>query len=59
MVNFNSNQQHEFLKKVEELVKTPGLKQQWQAKKDKMLREKIDVAAFYIDLVENFSSGRK
>lgn len=41
-------------RKLEELLELPDLKQQWLAKRDTMLRDKIDVTAFYVWFIENY-----
>lgn len=40
--------------KIEELLKTPNLKEEWQNRRNKMLSEKIDVTAFMVWLIENY-----
>jgi len=37
-----------------ELLTTPNIKEQWQLKRQKMLREKIDVTAFLVWFIENY-----
>ncbi|MBE0637712.1 MAG: hypothetical protein IH598_04270 [Bacteroidales bacterium] len=37
-----------------EPITTPGFKEQWQQKKEKMLKEKIDVTVWLVDFVEKF-----
>ncbi len=42
-----------------ELLTTPGIKEQWQQKRARMLREKIDVTRWLVDFVEEFyNKGR-
>ncbi len=47
--NFN-----QMLLKIEELLKTPDLKDKWQNKRKNLLIDKIDVTAFMVWLVKNF-----
>jgi uncharacterized protein len=42
-----------------ELLTTPGIKEEWQEKRQKMLAEKIDVTAWLVDFIEAFhKNGR-
>ena len=47
----------ELLNKIEKLIKTPNIKIEWRERKEKMLKDMIDVAAFVADALENFPSG--
>jgi uncharacterized protein len=40
--------------KIEELLKMPNLKAEWQRRRERMLAEKIDVTAFLIWFVEQW-----
>jgi hypothetical protein len=40
--------------KAVELIQQPGLKEQWDIKKQKLLADKIDVTQFMVDYVENY-----
>ncbi len=40
--------------KVDELLTTSGLKDEWHQRREKMLREKIDLTQFMVSLLENF-----
>jgi len=40
------------LEKVKQLVETPGLKQEWAKRREKMLNERIDLAQFMTALIE-------
>ncbi len=40
--------------KIEELINTPNIKEEWQKRRQKMLSEKIDVTAFMVWFVENY-----
>lgn len=42
------------LEKVNELFKDPGLKTAWMAKREALFKDKIDVTAFMVSLVENY-----
>lgn len=42
------------LNKIEELIKMPNLKGEWQKRREKMLKDKIDVTAFFVWFVENY-----
>jgi predicted glycosyltransferase len=46
--------QEESIHKAVELLKTPGLQQEWQRRRRKMLAETIDVTAFMVWLIENY-----
>jgi predicted glycosyltransferase len=47
-----TNQPEKLLEKVNELLQMPNLKQNWQAKRQKMLNERIDFADFMTKLIE-------
>ena len=40
--------------KIESLLSMPDLKDNWQAKRQVMLKDKIDVTAFYVWFIENY-----
>jgi len=42
-----------------ELLTTPGIKEQWQQKRARMLEEKIDVTGWLVDFVEEFYKKRR
>ena len=44
----------ESLRKAEELLKNPNLRKEGKIKRDKLLKEKIDVTKFIVDFVENY-----
>ena len=44
----------QLLAKLSELLSQPDLKSVWQAKVQQMLRDKIDVTAFFVDFIERF-----
>lgn len=54
---FPVNQMEEFIAKIQELLRQTGLKQLWRRKRDKMLSERINVAEFFINLIDGFSQG--
>jgi len=47
------------LEKVDELLQMPDLKKEWQERRKIMLRNKIDVTAFWTWIVENYPSSVK
>jgi predicted glycosyltransferase len=51
---FHYRTSNDVLVKVKELLSIQDLKQQWQKRRDKMLKDKIDVTAFLIWFVENY-----
>ena len=51
---FNYRNPELAMKKAVELIKTPGLKTKWNEKRNLLLKEKIDVTAFMVWLVENY-----
>jgi predicted glycosyltransferase len=51
--------QQKALAKGVELLTTPGIKEEWQEKREKMLAEKIDVTRWLVDFIEAFhKNGR-
>ena len=51
---FRTSETEPFLRKVDELVKSPGSKAEWGKRREKMLSEKIDVSRFFLWLIENY-----
>jgi len=51
---YNISDPNAAMEKALELIKTPGLKNIWKQKQQRLLAEKIDVTAFMIWLVENY-----
>jgi hypothetical protein len=45
------SEEEKFMAKIEELIRMPDLKATWQTRKDRMLKEKIDLAQFITDLI--------
>lgn len=55
----NEQDQQRAIVKGLELITTPGIKEEWQQKRARMLEEKIDVTAWLVDFVEEFyNKGR-
>ncbi|KAF5073318.1 hypothetical protein DSECCO2_192960 [anaerobic digester metagenome] len=42
-----------------EILKSSGLREEWQAKREKMLNDKIDVTAFLVWFIENYPQSAK
>jgi len=55
--SYKPEQFDEMLKQIEELLTIPDLKENWQVKRNTMLKDKIDVTAFMNWFVENFPAG--
>jgi predicted glycosyltransferase len=51
--------QQKAIEKGIEILKTEGLKEEWLAKRDKMLEDKIDVTAFLVWFIENYPTSAK
>tara|TARA_Y100000590_G_scaffold467686_1_gene647456 strand:- start:2929 stop:4017 length:1089 start_codon:yes stop_codon:yes gene_type:complete len=49
----------ELLNKIEELAKFPNIKKEWKKRKEKMLKNMIDVTSFITNVIENFPSKIK
>ena len=47
----------ELLDKIEELVRIPNINIEWKKRKEKMLKEMIDVTSFVTSVLENFPSN--
>jgi predicted glycosyltransferase len=45
--------------KIEELLNTPNLKEEWKNRRQKMLADKIDVTAFMVWFIENYPDSVK
>ena len=56
---FKPDQFDEMILKIEELLKMPNLKQEWQKRRKKMLEDKIDITAFLVWFVENYPNSAK
>ncbi|NQE53328.1 hypothetical protein C5S29_07020 [ANME-1 cluster archaeon GoMg3.2] len=51
---FNYNDPDKAIEKAVELIQKPDLKEEWQKKKEKLLKDKIDVTTFMVWFVENY-----
>lgn len=51
---FKTSAPEKLLAKIRQMIATPNLKEIWQARRQKMLAEKIDVAAFMVWFIENY-----
>ena len=56
---FAPNQFDKMLEKIKELLNTPNLKQEWQKRRQRMLKDKIDVTAFSVWFVENYPESAR
>ena len=56
---FHPDQSEAMFQKIEELLSMPNLKQEWQARRQKMLSEKIDYAQFLTWFIENYPESRR
>lgn len=45
------------LKKISALIHQPGIRDEWQVKRKKMLEDSIDVTAFVVDFINNYPSS--
>ena len=59
--NFSESEtdQKKAIKKAVELVKTPNLKEEWQLRRQRMLKDKIDPTKFFIWFIEKFPTSLK
>ncbi len=51
---FKTSAPEKLLAKIRQMMSTPNLKEIWQARRQKMLAEKIDVTAFMVWFIENY-----
>lgn len=51
---FNYNDPNKAINKAVELIQKPNLKKEWKKKREKLLKDKIDVTAFMVWFVENY-----
>ena len=56
---FNYREPHKATEKAVELVHQPDVKAQWQAKRERLLSEKIDIAAFMLWFIEQYPESRR
>ena len=59
--NFTESEadQKKSIKKGVELLSTPGIREEWQRRRDKFLAEKIDVTAFMAWFIENWPGSMR
>lgn len=57
--SFQPADSEKFFEKIEDLLTIPDLKKEWGKRRDNLLKEKIDVTAFIIDLVVNYPASKK
>ncbi|HAF29699.1 MAG TPA: hypothetical protein DCG75_11695 [Bacteroidales bacterium] len=56
---FPVSKSNALLEKLDNLLKIESIKLLWHQKRDKMLRDKIDVSAFWTWLIDNYPSSVK
>lgn len=56
--SFFPAQEAELFEKIDELICSENLKEQWHEKRALLLAQKIDVTAWMVDLVEKFTTGQ-
>lgn len=56
---FRPEQSEAMFAKIDELLSLPNLKEEWQARRQKMLSEKIDYAQFLTWFIENYPESQK
>ena len=56
---FLPNQSEQMFKKIEEILSNSNVKEEWSAKRGKMLMDKIDVTAFFVWFIENYPESAK
>ena len=56
---FKTNEFKEMLEKIEHLLNTISLKQEWEIKRQNLLSDKIDVTAFLVWFVENYPNSNQ
>ena len=49
-----TSEPEKLIQKVKELLNTPNLEEEWQKRRQKMLKDKIDVTAFMVWFIENY-----
>jgi len=59
--NFTESEedQQKSIEKGVELLTTPGIKEEWQKKREKMLAEKIDVTTFLVWFIEKYPDSKR
>ncbi|MCL4417464.1 MAG: hypothetical protein M1365_12350 [Actinobacteria bacterium] len=56
---YNYREQDKALEKAVELIQRPGLKVEWQHKREILLKDKIDLTAFMVWFIENYPESCK
>ncbi len=56
---YNFSDQEKAMKKALELIKDKNIKKEWKEKRDRMLKDKMDVTSFIIRIVEKFYKHHK
>jgi predicted glycosyltransferase len=56
---FNYNDSDKAIEKAVELIQQSNLKEEWQKKREKLLKDKIDVTAFMVWFIENYPESFK
>jgi len=56
---FNYSNPDKAIEKAVELIQKPNLKEEWQEKRKKLLKDKIDVTAFMVWFIENYPDSFK
>ena len=52
-----TSEPEKLLAKVDELLSSPNIIEEWTRKKEKMLQDKIDVTAFMVWFIENYPTS--
>jgi hypothetical protein len=56
---FNFSDPDLAIQKAIEILQHPNLKQEWQQKREKLLKEKIDITTFMVWFIENYPESFK
>ena len=56
---FNIREPGKAIKKAEELIKKDDLKKEWKKKRDKLLKDKIDLTSFFVWFIGNYPKSHK
>ncbi len=56
---YNYREPDKAIKKAVELIQRPGLKEEWQQKREVLLQDKIDMTAFMVWFIENYPESFK
>jgi uncharacterized protein len=49
------HESNQAIEKAVELIKNPNLKEEWKARREKLLSDKIDMTQYMVDFIENYS----